>query len=141
MRSSGAIQLYRSQRKRCLKSVALRLALLKKWAQVKVTRSHFQERTLDQMRAAANRSLSKPRGEIGQCWVCRKTALLVCHHVIQLQNGGSNWHLNLEMICDACHAEIHPWLADRESRSWRHLVSLMMDFGESDWPMAALLDS
>lgn len=32
------------------------------------------------------------------------------HHIIQLQNGGINSRRNLVILCDDCHAEIHPWL-------------------------------
>ena len=50
------------------------------------------------------------RHRVGACWACAREAVLVRHHIIQIQNGGSNDNANLIRICDWCHAEIHPWL-------------------------------
>lgn len=45
------------------------------------------------------------------CFVCAaKDVRLVRHHVVQIQNGGSNHYRNLIAICQHCHAQIHPWL-------------------------------
>lgn len=29
------------------------------------------------------------------------------HHMLQLQNGGNNWHRNIVLLCRACHALVH----------------------------------
>lgn len=50
------------------------------------------------------------KAEPGACWACGATGHRVAHHVVQLQHGGTNWHLNIEAVCKRCHAEIHPWL-------------------------------
>lgn len=47
--------------------------------------------------------------DFGECFACPSRA--DCrHHIIQLQNGGRNKPDNLVSLCNACHAEIHPWL-------------------------------
>jgi 5-methylcytosine-specific restriction endonuclease McrA len=45
-----------------------------------------------------------------KCWVCKRQDKLVRHHMIQLQHGGENWKQNLVVICEGCHAEVHPWM-------------------------------
>jgi len=102
------IKKYRHERKSCV-TPEQKIKLLIRMSNVKYRRL-YKDRSLGEIRAAANRSGAKPKGKHGNCWVCGKYAILVRHHVIQLQNGGSNWHLNIEMICDECHAAIHPWL-------------------------------
>lgn len=106
MTSGKAIQLWRSEVKKC--SQWARLSLLKKWAELKVKRRN-DNRTLQEMRAAANRS-TPPRDRDGPCWCCHLFRPLFRHHVIQLQHGGTNYHLNIVRICWDCHAKIHPWL-------------------------------
>jgi len=50
------------------------------------------------------------RDPIGSpCFVCGKQGR-ARHHIIQLQNGGINARRNLVILCEPCHAEIHPWL-------------------------------
>lgn len=47
------------------------------------------------------------------CWACgitRDEVRLIRHHIVQVQNGGSNNYRNLVIICQHCHASIHPWL-------------------------------
>ncbi len=45
----------------------------------------------------------------GICAVC-ENAPHVRHHIVQIQNGGLNNRKNLILLCNLCHAEIHPWL-------------------------------
>lgn len=45
----------------------------------------------------------------GKCATCPNLAT-VRHHIIQLQYGGRNRRYNIILICDDCHAIIHPWL-------------------------------
>lgn len=42
-----------------------------------------------------------------QCKTCGKRANLECHHIVHLQDGGSNDLSNLETICRACHIALH----------------------------------
>lgn len=48
----------------------------------------------------------------GNCVVCGARAD-VRHHIIQIQKGGTNGHHNLVLLCNPCHAEVHPWLKQR----------------------------
>lgn len=82
-----------------------RLNFLIRWSNV-VARK--QATTLQARRAAFNR-MPRPQAE-APCWCCARVAELVRHHVIQLQHGGGNWHLNIVPICNGCHAAVHPWL-------------------------------
>lgn len=46
-----------------------------------------------------------------ECFACRnRDRVRNWHHVIQIQNGGSNATPNLVSLCEVCHARIHPWL-------------------------------
>lgn len=56
----------------------------------------------------------KPRRFIGlgSCRVCGSAAD-VRHHVIQLQNGGTNGEQNIVNLCNTCHWKIHPWMKKR----------------------------
>lgn len=109
--SGGETQRWRREMKACHESTGMRLALLQTWAEVKV-KPRGGGSTAER-RAKARACLKAPRLKLGQCWACAGFADLVRHHVIQLQNGGTNWHLNTVKICEACHAAIHPWLASR----------------------------
>lgn len=109
MKNSGGETLrWRHERKVCAKSGGDRLALLKKWATVKCKPRGGGSPA--ERRENARACLKPPREKSGQCWACQQWRELVRHHVIQLQNGGTNWHLNTEKICRPCHAAIHPWL-------------------------------
>ena len=44
-----------------------------------------------------------------QCYICDRNGE-VRHHIIGLDNGGSNSHNNIRTLCKKCHSEIHPWL-------------------------------
>lgn len=45
------------------------------------------------------------------CFACGLSGVrLIRHHIVQIQNGGSNHYRNLIEICQHCHARIHPWL-------------------------------
>ena len=84
----------------------VRLALLRKWAEVRVPTA--DDDTPAKRRAAYERQRrhTKP----GPCWVCTLEGPRITHHVIQIQNGGNSWELNMVLLCEYCHAEIHPWL-------------------------------
>jgi hypothetical protein len=45
----------------------------------------------------------------GICAVCYAVPN-VRHHIVQIQNGGLNNPKNLMLLCNPCHAKIHPWL-------------------------------
>ena len=85
-----------------------RLAFLLKWANVQKPTKDV--RSLAERRAAYYRG--NPRGTtlVGQCWACSGWADVFNHHIVQLQNGGTNHHRNLVRICGECHRVIHPWL-------------------------------
>lgn len=101
---------WRQDRNRA-KTFAARIAALQRWAAVVVK---SDGRTTQERREAFRRGWTKPLERVeGTCWACRQKAFLVRHHVIQLQHGGNSNHLNVERICDICHALVHPWLASR----------------------------
>lgn len=108
-RRAGVIMKWRRAMKIAGPSKDERMALLKHWANVRVrTDDNYGDRRL-----AYNRIQKRP--DFGPCWVCGQMALLVKHHVVQLQNGGHSWELNIIKICDPCHCEIHPWLRPLET--------------------------
>lgn len=51
----------------------------------------------------------KPHVDGEKCYVCEKRAD-VRHHLVPLKHGGHNSYLNIRVLCNPCHAEIHPWL-------------------------------
>lgn len=56
-----------------------------------------------------------------ECFGCRGAGRLFHrHHVIQVQHGGSNYIRNMVALCEACHADVHPWLpkAQRKVAGW-----------------------
>lgn len=107
--ANKAIIRWRQERKACIKAKGNRLALLIKWAAVKVA-PNKRSKSYQESRSTSSKCFIPARNRTGECWSCRCLALLFWHHVIQLQNGGTNWNLNAERICHDCHAKIHPWL-------------------------------
>jgi len=39
------------------------------------------------------------------------------HHVIEIQNGGSNASRNIVPLCFDCHKRLHPWLKEQPAKS------------------------
>jgi RNase P subunit RPR2 len=112
MTLGAAIVRWRQDRNRTKgEKPSVRLAVLKKWAAVIVD---GDTRTVAERRRAFKKGFTLPREwKPGFCWVCRRHRLLIRHHVIQLQNGGNSWHLNVERICRECHCCVHPWMEYR----------------------------
>lgn len=46
------------------------------------------------------------------CFGCKTGRRLYWHHVIELQNGGSNHPRNRVSLCFFCHKQLHPWLTE-----------------------------
>ena len=68
-------------------------------------------RTLDVKREAFNTTKQRRKfTKFGTCFLCYQKARLVRHHVVWLSNGGGNEKQNIVLLCEKCHAEIHPWL-------------------------------
>jgi 5-methylcytosine-specific restriction endonuclease McrA len=78
-----------------------RLHLLQKMAEVKVHRKYAGKVVRD--------TFEKGPAVRRKCFVCGLRAY-AWHHVIQVQNGGTNHRGNLVPLCEMCHAEVHPWL-------------------------------
>jgi len=98
----------RREMKTLLKEPATRLAFLIKWSDVRCKADKGlppQER-----RRRFNRSTRARKLDSLKCWVCVRAVKLIRHHIIQIQHGGGNWHINVIGICEGCHAEVHPWL-------------------------------
>jgi 5-methylcytosine-specific restriction endonuclease McrA len=47
-----------------------------------------------------------------RCFGCRQAGQLYHHHLIEIQNGGSNQIRNLVPLCFVCHKVLHPWLEE-----------------------------
>jgi hypothetical protein len=50
------------------------------------------------------------------CFACYSGSFLYLHHIIEVQNGGSNWHRNKVAVCFGCHKYLHPWLTAEPPR-------------------------
>jgi 5-methylcytosine-specific restriction endonuclease McrA len=44
------------------------------------------------------------------CFCCSKAQAAHTHHVVPMQNGGSNSRRNLVGLCKKCHEDVHPWM-------------------------------
>lgn len=83
-------------------------------------------------RSAAPRGISVP-----QCYGCRVQAgPYHRHHIIQIQHGGSNYIRNIVGLCEACHADVHPWLP-KANRARAHGWSSITDLAPTVLAMAA----
>jgi hypothetical protein len=92
-----------------------RLRLLVEWARISIT--EMSTRGLAERRRAFNASKDEWRGDAneGLCAACGRHGRRVWHHIVQLQNGGSNSPKNLVKVCWPCHAVIHPFLPMTET--------------------------
>jgi hypothetical protein len=99
-----------------------RLAALKRFAEIAIARPADWDYADVRARAQARPHYG------GECYSCRKSSrVLVSHHVIQIQHGGSNYARNRVDICEPCHAAIHPWLprpAAAEKSGWFRVGAL-----------------
>ncbi len=60
-----------------------------------------------------------------RCFACDDTQKnLYFHHIIEIQNGGSNHTRNLVPICFPCHQALHPWLTEEPPRRVQGFESL-----------------
>lgn len=81
------------------------------WDRAAIRRQHE-----DQMRARAV-SLRRSDAENLECFSCRNRGVkLYFHHVIEVQNGGSNASRNRVPLCFDCHQYLHPWLKEQTKR-------------------------
>lgn len=69
------------------------------WDRAVVRREHEQAIRAGILRLAAT-----------QCFGCMKGGPLYQHHIIEVQNGGSNDPRNRVALCFDCHKSLHPWL-------------------------------
>ena len=53
----------------------------------------------------------RPHVDGSICYVCDNRAD-IRHHIVPLKNGGSNSFRNIRVLCNNCHAKIHPWLQE-----------------------------
>lgn len=72
------------------------------WDAGAVREAHEQRRAL-----SPNVTLTRKR-----CFSCEADAVLYEHHIIEIQNGGSNALRNRVPLCFDCHQYLHPWLTD-----------------------------
>lgn len=101
----------------CARSREERVALLRTAAKVRVF-TGFNDPSGEEVRASWNRRVRRGGSNVAVvCFACRKARKTVTHHVVQLQNGGTNQRLNRVSVCRQCHAKIHPWLLSARSRA------------------------
>lgn len=86
-----------------------KLAELKKIAALRI--KYYKQDSPEKRRSKFNETKrTLCRQPIGSpCFVCGCPGFNR-HHLIQLQHGGINSRRNLVILCDPCHAEVHPWL-------------------------------
>lgn len=82
--------------------------------------AHIEIVPIADRRAAFNRGrmLIHPFEKYPLCFVCGGMAT-VRHHIITLQNGGTNNRRNVVSLCAPCHALIHPWLDEDQNEEER----------------------
>ena len=85
----------------------VRIELLREMA--KITYYNAKPSTLNRKRKKFNKVKAKIVRVDGFCEVCGNNAE-IRHHIIQLNHGGMNKRFNIALLCNGCHAEIHPWL-------------------------------
>lgn len=105
-----------------------RLSLLQAFAEIAIVRPEDWD-------PAVARAESQAPGRVvlssEACFACgdtgRRSLSLREHHIIQLQYGGSDTARNRVLICEACHAAIHPWLpaVPRTTGDWTPLSALV----------------
>lgn len=98
-----------------------RLELLNRYAAIVINRP----RDWDYAGVRAERARA---WQASECFCCRhRDRVCHWHHIIQVQNGGSNHSLNIVGLCGLCHARVHPWLPKQATprRRWLSLGELM----------------
>jgi hypothetical protein len=79
---------------------------------------------VDAVRAAHGVNRGQPstiRVTYDRCGACGASVQLYAHHVIEIQNGGSNNIRNQVPLCFECHQYLHPWLTDDDCISKRNI--------------------
>ena len=89
------------------RKIDVRLKLLREMAELKYPTIRPKLQPL--IRAEFDENKHKWLKLKGVCAVCDGQPN-VRHHIVQIQNGGLNHHSNLLLLCNPCHAEVHPWL-------------------------------
>lgn len=94
-------------------------------------------RPADWDRAAIRREHERGPGPLGpslskqRCFACLGSGNLYFHHIVEVQNGGSNALRNRAALCFPCHQYLHPWLkeepgdAHRTVRGFQSLRSIL----------------
>jgi hypothetical protein len=110
---------------RSFKSSRTQQALEKKGLRI-VGQSHPKWQKVAALKQMASESILHPKHsspeEMRHDWdllkgMATKRPCFVCfqitthrHHIIQIQNGGSNEPENIIPICHECHCKVHPWM-------------------------------
>ena len=101
-----------------------RLALLREFGRVRVPRQPGDP-TPDQVRAQSRAEPLPSR----RCFACRdERRALQAHHVIEVQNGGTNTTGNRVSLCVSCHCALHPWMKRSVSKYYSR-----RDRGSQEW--------
>lgn len=100
-----------------------KMHLLRKMSEVAVARKYDSKAVRDTFAHCELGPAAKH-----ECFVCGRQAF-AWHHIIQVQNGGTNHRGNLLPLCERCHGEVHPWLeaespeARRMDREYLEIIS------------------
>ena len=78
-------------------------------------------------RQTHNRQWSRIRRDVfdrdgRRCQECGKAGRLECHHVVELQDGGTNDVGNLRTLCRGCHIAAHKRKLTKAEADWQALV-------------------
>lgn len=116
------------------KSKSATIAAIKRMGEVVLTPSkHARTPAYNRKQYETYKKFLKGYNGFTHCFAC-KTAPAQCrHHLIWIKNGGRNHKRNIIGLCNACHAEIHPWLKkDLPAPTTDHtaeLINTIKDWG------------
>ena len=89
-----------------------RLFLLRQFAELVIPK----KRTSREVRKSFGRRLNRDYIQADEkCFVCGETAAHK-HHIVQVQNGGTNMRGNFVPLCRPCHCAVHPWMVSKGVR-------------------------
>jgi len=84
-----------------------KLSLLRNFSAFNAKRPEYAVRK--EKRGKFNKHFHKDLAKKSNCFVCQEQAV-DRHHIVEIQNGGTNHYLNIIPLCRGCHRKIHSWL-------------------------------
>lgn len=112
-----------------------RLDLLTSFAQIVVPRPSDWD--VAAIRAESERIFATLTAS--RCFICRHSDRpFIWHHIIQVQNGGSNDSRNRVELCELCHTRVHPWMTYKPTGGWQRIGEIGADRYPRRRPTGAL---